>query len=199
MQCEIESCNNDLTAKSAKGLCPAHYSRFIKQGKDFSRAPIGARANKSLSSKNSPENVPAHRKWCYGCETVKDLTDFKELSLSTKRSHPNLTHNAQCSECHSAMRRGTISKRNFGERGWEIHLRRESGEGCVICGSRLGKLAIDHSHKCCASLPTCGECVRDLLCPNCNTALGLLKEDRQRIRALADYVEKWNNKLFGGD
>jgi len=32
---------------------------------------------------------------------------------------------------------------------------------------------------------------RGLLCLSCNTALGLLREDVERIRQLADYIKRW--------
>ena len=45
------------------------------------------------------------------------------------------------------------------------------------------RLAIDHDHK-------TGN-VRALLCDNCNTALGLLKEDQKRIFNLISYINKY--------
>lgn len=63
---------------------------------------------------------------------------------------------------------------------------------CASCGDKLkdaGKSThVDHDHK-------TGK-VRALLCGYCNPALGLLKEDPERIRALAAYVER---HLGGGD
>src|ERR1700694_6049082 len=49
-------------------------------------------------------------------------------------------------------------------------------------GGRPRLLAVDHNHE--------TNAVRDLLCNNCNTALGLLKEDPLRIEALAAYIRK---------
>lgn len=43
------------------------------------------------------------------------------------------------------------------------------------------KLCVDHCHE-------TGR-VRGLLCCNCNTALGLLQEDPERVRMLAEYLE----------
>jgi hypothetical protein len=58
---------------------------------------------------------------------------------------------------------------------------------CAICkgaGSKK-RLSIDHCHK-------SGK-VRALLCDNCNTSLGLLKEDVKRILAVAEYAQKYQN------
>ena len=59
--------------------------------------------------------------------------------------------------------------------------------GCACCGSTHSKrkghkrLVVDHDH-------ATGE-VRGLLCHPCNVALGLLYDDSQLIRTLADYVD----------
>lgn len=56
---------------------------------------------------------------------------------------------------------------------------------CNICGaspSETGrKLVVDHDHK-------LGK-VRALLCNSCNTALGLMKDDVERLRRAANYIE----------
>lgn len=60
----------------------------------------------------------------------------------------------------------------------EMKLRQ--GGRCAACRG-ADALHVDHDHKTGA--------VRALLCTGCNTALGLLKEDPMRIRALAVYIE----------
>lgn len=64
---------------------------------------------------------------------------------------------------------------------------------CRVCGSS-DRLHIDHDHSCCDSLNSqtgvaCGSCVRGLLCIGCNTALGMVKDNPQTLRALADYLD----------
>lgn len=65
---------------------------------------------------------------------------------------------------------------------------------CKICRQppnpvhKKPKLHVDHDHKCCPGKKSCGKCVRALLCGNCNTALGLLKEDPLVLAAAAAYV-----------
>jgi hypothetical protein len=73
---------------------------------------------------------------------------------------------------------------------YEELLSRQGGV-CAVCGSpdtmtRRGKhtsLDVDHDH-------ATGQ-VRAILCSGCNSSLGLLKEDPERIRALAEYIEQW--------
>lgn len=57
------------------------------------------------------------------------------------------------------------------------------GGRCAAC-RRVDDLCVDHNHE-------TGE-VRALLCHGCNTALGMLKDDPLRIRALAAYAEQFD-------
>jgi hypothetical protein len=63
---------------------------------------------------------------------------------------------------------------------------------CAICRNpelrrgnhgKAKRLSVDHDHE-------TGK-VRGLLCQDCNTALGLLKEDTTRIGNLVDYIHKY--------
>lgn len=66
-------------------------------------------------------------------------------------------------------------------------LEMRSREGCDVCGqNRIGKgLHIDHDHQ-------TGR-VRGALCHGCNLALGNVEDDPERLRALADYLERNSN------
>ena len=84
------------------------------------------------------------------------------------------------------------------DKTWRDHLRRHYGISveeyilmlaeqngvCLVCKRhplQVGKLHVDHDHS--------TDTLRGLLCGSCNRALGLLGEDPQRIRSLAEYVE----------
>lgn len=58
---------------------------------------------------------------------------------------------------------------------------------CHSCKDR-DATNIDHDHKCCPGLYSCGKCVRGVLCSQCNTALGLLQDDKQKIKNLMKYI-----------
>jgi hypothetical protein len=68
----------------------------------------------------------------------------------------------------------------------------EQQNKCEICKEEetstfrgtLKGLAVDHSH-------VSGK-VRGLLCKNCNVSLGLLKENKQTIKAMLNYLEKYD-------
>ena len=69
---------------------------------------------------------------------------------------------------------------------------------CAICKqeeviSRNGKvlqLSVDHDRRCCPGERSCGKCVRGLLCQYCNTALGLMKDDREILKKAINYLER---------
>lgn len=65
----------------------------------------------------------------------------------------------------------------YGEKIKEKSLR------CVVCGSR-SRIVYDHSHA--------TGLFRGWLCNACNVALGLVRDDPVRLRALAEYLEKGN-------
>jgi hypothetical protein len=58
---------------------------------------------------------------------------------------------------------------------------------CQVCGSS-DRLTIDHDHSCCDRDGSCGECVRGVLCMNCNTALGMVDDSADILIALAAYL-----------
>jgi hypothetical protein len=53
--------------------------------------------------------------------------------------------------------------------------------GCAICGTKGVKLHIDHCHM--------TNHVRGLLCHNCNTGLGLFKDDVRLLAAAIAYLD----------
>jgi len=59
---------------------------------------------------------------------------------------------------------------------------------CHACQDREGT-QVDHDHNCCDKMFACGKCVRGLLCKQCNTALGLLKDNPVYVQRLLDYAD----------
>lgn len=93
-----------------------------------------------------------------------------------------------CKECHiekQRYRRTGVCNAKYAE-----ILTAQRG-ACAICkstlnSSRYTKLAVDHDH-------LTGK-VRGLLCTNCNTAIGLMKDSPLRLRAAASYLEERGSK-----
>lgn len=85
----------------------------------------------------------------------------------------------RCTTCERAVKRDkgdqAFDKRmrdQYGitaEQYWALY--EFQGGKCALCAHAFGKtrkLSVDHDHTCCKELPACGECVRGLLCQNCN-------------------------------
>jgi hypothetical protein len=62
----------------------------------------------------------------------------------------------------------------------------DQGGKCYTCGETPDLLCVDHCH-------TTGK-VRKLLCDNCNKTLGLIKENIETFKKLADYVVEHSSK-----
>ena len=57
-----------------------------------------------------------------------------------------------------------------------------SNDNCQICGCTITKKCIDHDHK--------TKKIRGVLCNNCNTALGLFKDNQKVMKDAIQYLEQ---------
>lgn len=81
----------------------------------------------------------------------------------------------------------------------ELEALTEEQDGlCYICHvlpvrTRLGEevrgLSIDHDHSCCPKGQSCGECLRGLICNECNRLLGMVGDSIERLEALVSYLK----------
>jgi hypothetical protein len=69
------------------------------------------------------------------------------------------------------------------------HLKREAGGRCEICKRRV-KLFADHCHS--------RRRHRGMLCLQCNSALGLMKDNSERLRRAADYLDRFEENMLSG-
>lgn len=58
---------------------------------------------------------------------------------------------------------------------------------CVLFTSEI-KPYVDHNHLCCPGQKSCGECVRGLLCKDCNSMLGKVNDSADIFQRAIDYV-----------
>lgn len=89
-----------------------------------------------------------------------------------------------CQECSNKKREST-----HGLAAGEYAKARALVPCCQSCGTQFGLESRRHNSACVDHNHTTGT-PRGLLCSGCNVALGMLKEDPRRIRALADYIER---------
>lgn len=66
------------------------------------------------------------------------------------------------------------------------------GGGCAICGLSNGErqMCVDHDHACCPGKASCGDCVRGLLCTQCNAALGNFRDDEDLLLSAVSYLRQ---------
>lgn len=194
--CAIEGCDRE---RRRGGWCEGHWRRWKKKG-DPGTHPVAP-----LRGSSFPKGGP-----CPFCDKVL-------MSRHTLRAHVMNFHADQCGfecpECHLRFyeERGLNSHRAFKHpdadrpdtqdiqrRNQRYNLRKfgltpeayvalveAQGGGCAVCGvERCGdgrRLHVDHDH-------TTGR-VRGVLCAECNTSLGKMRDDPSLLRRLADYAE----------
>lgn len=72
---------------------------------------------------------------------------------------------------------------------------------CAVCGTtepggRWGTaFMVDHDHACCPGPKSCGQCIRKLLCADCNVGLGAFHDDPDRLIAAAAYLLSIQNPM----
>jgi len=142
-------------------------------------------------------------KQCSTCDVVKYLSAFYLRADTSK-------HRAQCNECFNKVRRSIYhnnvehyrrKRREYAatdrEKGQakDRYLKRTYGltlseykeqcatqdNRCEICDIQCS-LVVDHDHD-------TGE-VRGLLCNNCNTGIGLLKDEPEVLKKAIEYIRR---------
>lgn len=133
---------------------------------------------------------------CSDCGRFRPLDAFHNSKRKSRTSKGWMA----CAECRNKRQRQRYAsdegsriksalrhiKNTYGLTASEfLAMMRRQRNLCGSCGDDMGKgrnRHIDHCH-------TTGR-VRELLCNRCNSALGLLKEDPARMRALLTYLER---------
>lgn len=66
------------------------------------------------------------------------------------------------------------------------------GGRCKICRQASDiALSVDHDHACCSERArSCGECIRGLLCSNCNKGLGNFQDNPEILRSALSYLAR---------
>lgn len=69
------------------------------------------------------------------------------------------------------------------------------GNRCAICWTEFPhkngtRWNVDHDHSCCPGQITCGECVRGLLCHNCNILIAHAKDSPEILKGAIKYLQK---------
>jgi ribosomal protein L37AE/L43A len=74
------------------------------------------------------------------------------------------------------------------------------GGKCYLCGDELRPdqpraIHLDHDHSCCPLARSCERCRRGLACKDCNRLIGIARDDPDRLRRIADGLERANEAV----
>lgn len=128
-------------------------------------------------------------KTCCTCKQEKPEEEFYK--------HKRTGTQGKCIPCHRAYYKMWVAKKTaelghtpYRHKSREYHLRHHYGlkpedvpKACQVCGSDK-KICVDHDHE-------TGK-IRGFLCDACNVALGKAEDSPDRLRKLADYLERAN-------
>lgn len=115
--------------------------------------------------------APAGTAWCAGCQSFRDLVDFRKGAT-------------QCRACSSATQHAGMIERTYGLSGddYDALLALQGGR-CAVCRvkPKSKRLVVDHDHKTGA--------VRGLLCARCNhEGLGSMHDSLALVTAMWHYM-----------
>jgi hypothetical protein len=120
-------------------------------------------------------------KTCSICEKELPLSQFHKRTYSSG----NIGYQNKCKKCTTIVRREyykphekTRQKLKISEEQFNDLMKNEN---CQTCGVKMEKKCIDHCH--------ISNKIRGVLCNNCNTALGLVKDNRQTLQNMLQYLD----------
>ena len=120
-------------------------------------------------------------KECNSCRKILPINRF------WKRTYPSgkVTVQSRCKSCQGKQRvqyykpnEKTRQQLKISDQFYEELMKNEH---CNICGKELERKCIDHCHE--------TKKIRGVLCHNCNTALGLFKDNIKVMRKAINYLE----------
>lgn len=166
-----KECRN--ISKKAKVVCICNKTFYISLSEKESRnrkcCSVECRSTlRFLKSHKCDKDGNVLFKKCSICNEWFDISNF--WSNTSNKSNVS----SSCLICSSKNKKMRLYRLSLDE----LELLPNS---CEVCGS-TENLHIDHCHD--------SDIVRGRLCSNCNTSLGLLKQDEQRIENLLKYVKE---------
>lgn len=118
-------------------------------------------------------------KLCYKCSKWKEESEFSPRKAEADGLY------YYCKRC---VRTPHLQKYGLTWEKYDALVEAQEGV-CALCQQPPNRaFDIDHDHACCSELPACGNCVRGLLCFNCNSALGKLKDDVDTLKRAVAYL-----------
>lgn len=168
----------------SKDFCDGHYQRYRKgQPTD---TPLRHQA--PTNSRQLWNEYDEKR--CSGCGQYKPRSayhhQYKNYGPLAKP-----VYKARCIPCASAVDK--LARYGLTLETYNSMVEAQ-GDRCAICGTddkhSDNVWFIDHDHTCCPGSRTCGNCVRALLCRNCNTGLGMFADRIDIMSQAINYLKE---------
>jgi hypothetical protein len=155
------------------------------------------------------------RKTCWDCGLYLPVSEFGRLRRSLdghgdrcqdcRRESRRLSHLRRCGRLpRPAKVWPEPGMDNYERHLWNAYrltperfdaILADQGYRCAICGTDdpgwtglAHRWHVDHDPACCPNAPTCGRCVRGILCANCNLGLGRFKDSPAVLARASRYV-----------
>lgn len=110
---------------------------------------------------------------------LKNREKIKKASSEWAKKNPEKKHRFN--------RKAHLKKYSLTPEDYE-RMSESQGHRCAVCGGGPEPqryLDIDHDHACCPAQGSCGDCVRGLLCRQCNVMVGYIE---RHLPAFMSYV-----------
>lgn len=140
-------------------------------------------------------------KVCRKCRIPKDTQEFHRASKASKTKDGL---QSWCMSCCSIYQRerafANPAYKKYAHIKYAYKLEQDEYDeavkkGCGLCGIKTGVVfAVDHDHSCCPKTPTCGKCVRSILCSRCNSLLGRGEDSIERLEDAIKYLKDWKHE-----
>ncbi len=125
--------------------------------------------HRTLNMKNN--NI----KYCFMCKDILIINENWNIKLKKYKQYI-------CKECYPKYSEKKTLKSVYGITKDEyVFLLEKVNNRCEICGSNI-KLCIDHDHE--------TDRIRGILCGNCNSAIGLFKENIKSLLKAVEYLKR---------
>ena len=214
-QCSIAGCTINSLART---WCAKHYNRWRNHGDplflvgsewyDWTVPRICTSCHRETRKNGTaPDGRPAYSTngLCGSCRKMQNeggrprvLVEFDEngqncvtcrqyqsYSVFQASARSRSGYAGRCVICRR-LARHSLSKEQY------LSKLKEQGRCCILCTREATHdfdLVIDHDHLCCPSnKKSCGQCVRGLLCVQCNVMLGMSKDNPETLVRAAEYI-----------
>lgn len=118
----------------------------------------------------------------------------RALQRKHYRANPQIYHERYLRQYAKNREKIKAKVRPYEPEDWAAMYAQQEGL-CYLCGRELDRskprsITMDHDHRCCPPTKSCATCRRGLAHSSCNFAIGQADDNPERLRRIADALEK---------